>query len=112
MQKLNDLSRSLIALEPAGTQSCHFALRKDSETILGAPQVTASFTGLLDRTALERIATPQAQLSTTRSPIRTVPGAATTAYTPAHGYWPRSPTCSLLCRTSVRRTSVSWGRPS
>ena len=49
-------------------------------------------------------ATPQAQLSTTRSPIRTVPGAATTAYTPAHGYWPRSPTCSLLCRTSVRRT--------
>ena len=35
-------------------QSRHFALRKNSETILGAPRVTASFTGLLDRIALER----------------------------------------------------------
>ena len=35
-------------------KSRHFARRKNSETILGAPQVTASFTGLLDRTALER----------------------------------------------------------
>ena len=30
------------------------SLRKNSETILGAPQVTASLMGLLDRTALER----------------------------------------------------------
>src|SRR5262249_50630880 len=36
----------------------------------------------------------KAQLITTLSPIRTVPGAATTAYTPAQGNLPRSPTCS------------------
>jgi len=35
-------------------QSRHFALRKNSEAILGTPQVTASFTGLLGSTALER----------------------------------------------------------
>src|SRR5438105_492434 len=38
----------------------------------------------------------RAQLSMTRSPIRTVPAAATTAYTPAQGNCPRSPTCALL----------------
>lgn len=37
-----------------GAQSRHFALRKNSEAILGTPQVTASFTGLLGSTALER----------------------------------------------------------
>ena len=45
---------------------------------------------------------------TTRSPIRTVPGPVTTAYTPAQGNWPSLPTCTLFWLTRSEEFPYPW----